>query len=88
MKRFKNVLAIVDDNAQLQVAAMQAARLAARNHGKLKLVKVIREFGWVKRLKRYLRESTVRFWPSSQTISSRRSNLSHDKDRPRNSFRI
>jgi universal stress protein E len=50
MERFKNLLAVVDDQAQHQVAVTQAARLAKRNRGKLKLVKVIREFGWLKRI--------------------------------------
>lgn len=50
MKHFKNILVAVDSDAPDSPALHQAVALAVHNQARLKLVDVVREFGWLKRM--------------------------------------
>lgn len=50
MDRFKNILVVVDTNASNQDVLLRAVELATRNEAKLKIVDVVREFGWLRHL--------------------------------------
>jgi universal stress protein E len=49
VQRFKNILAVVNSEAPDSPAFHQAVALAVENNGRLKLVDVVRDFGWLKR---------------------------------------
>lgn len=49
MKRFKNILAVVNSESPDSPALHQAIALAVENGGRVKLVDVVRDFGWLKR---------------------------------------
>ena len=50
MKRFRSILAVSDSESATQLAVNLAAKLAEHNEAKLKVVDVVREFGWLKRI--------------------------------------
>ena len=50
MKRFKNILMVVDADAPKQDGLRRASELAYHNNAKLKIVDIVRPFGWLKRL--------------------------------------
>lgn len=50
MKRFKNILCVVDSESPDSPALHQAIDLAVENNGRLKLVDVVPDFGWLKRI--------------------------------------
>lgn len=49
MQRFKNILCVLDSQSPDSPAFQQAVGLAVENQGRLKLVDVVRDFGWLKR---------------------------------------
>ncbi len=50
MERFKNILVVVDSESPSQGAMRRAVELAKHNHAKIKIVDVLRELGWLKRI--------------------------------------
>ncbi len=50
MQRFKNILAVVTGNGEPPLCAKRAIELAKHNGARLKLVDVVRDFAWLRRL--------------------------------------